>query len=169
VFIIDGHETLEFARRWIPSLSEANYLTSGPNGCMGIGVPFALGAAVARPDRPVFVLMGDGGFGWHGMEYDTLIRHDLAMVGIVFNNAGFTARPAAQGTTGRELGYQRYDLMVAGFGGHGEFVEHPDDIAPALRRAIASGKPSLVNVCVDPEAQAAGGLLGALGSDQPGR
>ena len=165
VFIIDGHETLEFARRWIPSLSEANYLTSGPNGCMGVGVPFALGAAVARPDRPVFVLMGDGGFGWHGMEYDTLIRHELPMVGVVFNNAGFTARPAARGTTGRELGYQRYDLMVTGFGGHGEFVERPEDLAPALQRAIASGKPSLVNVCVDPEAQAAGGLLGALGSE----
>ena len=165
VFIIDGHETLEFARRWIPSLSEANYLTSGPNGCMGVGVPFALGAAVARPDRPVFVLMGDGGFGWHGMEYDTLIRHGLPMVGIVFNNAGFTGRPAAMGT-GRELGYQRYDLMVAGFGGHGEFVERPEDIAPALQRAIASRKPALVNICVDPEAQAAGGLLGALGSEQ---
>ena len=164
VFIVDGHETLEFARRWIPSLSEANYLTSGPNGCMGVGVPFALGAAVARPDRPVFVLMGDGGFGWHGMEYDTLIRHSLPMVGIVFNNAGFTARPAAAGT-GRELGYQRYDFMVAGFGGHGEFVERPEDIAPALQRAIESGKPALVNVCVDPDAQAAGGLLGELGSE----
>ena len=74
----------------------------------------------------------------------------------MFNNAGFTARPAARGTTGRELGYQRYDLMVAGFGGHGEFVEHPEDIAPALR-AVESGRPALVNVCVDPDAQAAGG------------
>ena len=135
---------------------------------MGVGVPFALGAAVARPDRPVFVLMGDGGFGWHGMEYDTLIRHSLPMVGIVFNNAGFTARPAAAGT-GRELGYQRYDLMVAGFGGHGEFVERPEHIASALRRAIESGKPALVNVCVDPDAQAAGGLLGALGSEKAAR
>jgi len=55
--------------------------------------------------------------------------------------------------------------MVAGFGGHGEFVERPEDIAPALRRAIESGRPALVNVCVDPDAQAAGGLLGALGSE----
>ncbi|CAN3127955.1 thiamine pyrophosphate-binding protein [Mycobacterium sp. smrl_JER01] len=168
VFIVDGHETLEFARRWIPSLSEANYMTSGPNGCMGVGVPFALGAKVARPDRPVFVLMGDGGVGWHGMEYDTLIRHELPMVGVVFNNAGFTARPAAAGT-GRELGYQRYDLMVAGFGGHGEFVERPEDIAPALQRAVDSGKPALVNVCVDPDAQAGGGLLTQLGSEKAAR
>jgi thiamine pyrophosphate-dependent acetolactate synthase large subunit-like protein len=168
VVIVDGHETLEFVRRWIPSLSEANYLTSGPNGCMGVGVPFALGAAVAVPQRPVFVIMGDGGFGWHGMEYDTLIRHKLPVVGIVFNNAGFTGRPAAMGT-GRELGFQRYDLMVAGFGGHGEFVEQPGDIAPALQRAIASGRPALVNICVDPDAQAAGGLLGALGSEKAGK
>jgi thiamine pyrophosphate-dependent acetolactate synthase large subunit-like protein len=161
VFIVDGFETLEFGRRAIPSLSEANYLTAGPNGCMGVGVPFALGAKVACPDRPVFVLMGDGGFGWHGMEFDTLIRHSLPVVAIVFNNAGFTARPTAQGT-GRELGYQRYDLMVAGFGGYGEFVEHPEHIAPALQRAIESGKPALVNVCVDPDIPATGGLLGAL-------
>jgi acetolactate synthase-1/2/3 large subunit len=165
VVIVDGHETLEYVRRWIPSLSEANYLTSGPNGCMGVGVPFALGAAVAAPDRPIFAIMGDGGFGWHGMEYDTLIRHNLPAVGIVFNNAGFTGRPAAMGT-GRELGHQRYDLMVQAFGGHGEFVEKPGDIAPALQRAIDSGKPALVNICVDPDAQAAGGLLGALGSGQ---
>jgi acetolactate synthase-1/2/3 large subunit len=165
VVIVDGHETLEYVRRWIPSLSEANYLTSGPNGCMGVGVPFALGAAVAAPDRPIFAIMGDGGFGWHGMEYDTLIRHNLPAVGIVFNNAGFTGRPAAMGT-GRELGHQRYDLMVQAFGGHGEFVEKPGDIAPALQRAIDSGKPALVNICVDPDAQAAGGLLGALGSEQ---
>lgn len=163
VFIVDGHETLEFARRAIPSLSEGNYLTTGPNGCMGVGVPFAVGAKVACPDRPVFVLMGDGGFGWHGMEYDTLARHELPVVGIVFNNGGFTARPAAGGV-GRELGYRRYDVVVEGLGGYGEFVEHPGDIADAIKRAVASGKPALVNVCVDPDAQAAGGLLGVLGS-----
>lgn len=159
VFIMDGYDSQDFARRWIPSLSEGNYLTTGPNATCGVGVPFAIGAKVAAPERPVFCLMGDGGFGWHGMEYDTLIRHNLPMVGIVVNNAGFTGRPAAEGV-GRELGFQRYDLMVAGFGGHGEFVERPEDIAPALQRAIDSGKPALVNVCVDPEAQAGGGLLG---------
>jgi acetolactate synthase I/II/III large subunit len=75
---------------------EANDLTSGPNGYMGVGVPFAFGAAVTAPHRPPFVIMGDGGFGWHGMESDTLIRHPSPMVGIVFNNAGFTGRPAAK-------------------------------------------------------------------------
>lgn len=162
VFVVDGHETLEFARRAIPSRSPGNYLTSGPNGCMGVGVPMAIGAQVARPDRPVVVLMGDGGFGWHGLEYDTAIRHGLPITGIVMNNAGFTARPTG-GTTGRDLGYQRYDEVVTALGGHGEYVTRPEEIGPALERALAADVASLVNICVDQDASAAGGLLGASG------
>jgi acetolactate synthase-1/2/3 large subunit len=162
VFVVDGHETLEFARRAIPARSPGNYLTSGPNGCMGVGVPMAIGARVACPDRPVVVLMGDGGFGWHGLEYDTAIRHGLPITGIVMNNAGFTARPTG-GATGRDLGYQRYDRVVAALGGHGEHVTRPEEIRPALERALAAKVPSLVNICVDEDASASGGLLGASG------
>jgi acetolactate synthase-1/2/3 large subunit len=162
VFIIDGHETLEFARRTILSRSPGNYMTSGPNGCMGVGVPMAIGAKVAAPERPVVVLMGDGGFGWHGMEYDTAIRHELNITGIVMNNAGFTSAPTG-GETGRYLGYQRYDKVVEGLGGHGQHVEQAADIRPALERALAVDRPSLVNICVDEHAQAAGGLLGGAG------
>ncbi|MEA2307044.1 MAG: hypothetical protein QOH43_4324 [Solirubrobacteraceae bacterium] len=162
VFIVDGHETLEFARRSIPSFSTGNYMTSGPNGCMGVGVPMAIGAGVADPARPVVVLMGDGGFGWHGMEYDTAIRHGLPITGIVMNNAGFTARPTG-GETGRHLGYQRYDKVVEGLGGHGEYVTDAEGIGPALDRAFEAGVPSLVNICVDQDAEASGGLLGAQG------
>jgi thiamine pyrophosphate-dependent acetolactate synthase large subunit-like protein len=162
VFIIDGHETLEFARRAIPSRSLGNYLTSGPNGCMGVGVPMAIGAQVAHPGRPVVVLMGDGGFGWHGMEYDTAVRHGLPITGIVMNNAGFTARPTG-GTTGRDLGYVRYDQVVEGLGGYGEHVTDPAEIGPALDRALAADVPSLVNICVDQDAEASGGLLGSQG------
>lgn len=157
VFILDGHETLEFARRAIPSRSVGNYLTSGPNGCMGVGVPMAIGAKVACPERPVVVLMGDGGFGWHGMEMETAIRHRLNIVGIVMNNAGFTAGPTG-GRTGRHLGYLRYDEVVRALGGHGEFVDKPGDIRPALERAFAAEVPALVNICVDENASAAGGL-----------
>lgn len=162
VFVVDGHETLEFARRAIPSRSPGNYLTSGPNGCMGVGVPMAIGAKVACPERPVVVLMGDGGFGWHGLEYDTAIRHGLNLTGIVMNNAGFTARSTG-GATGRDLGYQRYDRVVDGLGGYGEYVTRPEEIRPALDRALASSVPSLVNICVDEDASAAGGLLGSSG------
>lgn len=165
IFIVDGHETLEFARRSIPSLHEGGYLTTGPNGCMGVGTPMGIGAKVAAPDRPVVVLMGDGGFGWNGMEFDTAVRHGLPLVGIVNNNAGFTTRPAAL-DVGREIGFQRYDRVVEALGGHGEFVEKPGELRAALDRALASDLPALVNVCTDPEAQAAGGLLGRVKSDR---
>jgi thiamine pyrophosphate-dependent acetolactate synthase large subunit-like protein len=105
---------------------------------------------MAQPDRPVVVLMGDGGIGWQGMEYETAIRHKLPFVGIVSNNGGFTARSTAGGV-GREMGHVRYDKMVEAFGGYGEYVEKPEDIAPALKRAMDSGLPACVNVKVDPD------------------
>jgi thiamine pyrophosphate-dependent acetolactate synthase large subunit-like protein len=129
---------------------------------MGVGVPFGIGAKAARPDKPVLVLSGDGAFGWNGMEMDSAIRHNLPIVVVVSNNAGFTSKQTGRstasnlsmGNVGRDLGYQRYDKMVEAFGGYGEFVENPADIRPAIERAMASGQPALVNVCTDPEAQA---------------
>jgi acetolactate synthase-1/2/3 large subunit len=162
ILVVDGHEILNFGRQSIPVYEPGTSLNAGPHGCMGIGVPFGIGAKAARPDKPVLVLSGDGAFGWNGMEMDTAIRHKLNIVVVVSNNAGFTSRQTGRmsagniGPTniGRELGYQRYDKMVEALGGYGEFVENPDDIRPAIERAFASGKPALVNVCTDPEAQA---------------
>jgi thiamine pyrophosphate-dependent acetolactate synthase large subunit-like protein len=120
---------------------------------MGIGVPFGIGAQVGRPDRQIVVLSGDGAFGWNGMEMDTAIRHQLPIVVVVSNNAGFTSRKTG-GNVGRELGWQRYDKVVEALGGYGEFVEKPEDIRPAIERALAVRRPALVNVCTDPMAQA---------------
>lgn len=153
ILIVDGHEILNFARQSIPIYQAGCSLNAGPHGCMGIGVPFGIGAKVAKPDAPVLVLSGDGAFGWNGMEMDTAIRHKLPIVVVVSNNAGFTSRKTG-GTVGRELGWQRYDKMVEALGGYGEFVQKPGDIRGAIERAFASGKPALVNVCTDPEAQA---------------
>ena len=166
IFVVDGHETLEFARRAISSFSVGGYLTSGPNGCMGVGVPMSIGAKVACPKRPVICFMGDGAFGWNGMEYDTAVRHGIPFVGIVGNNAGFTARPTAGKGAGRELGFQRYDKVVEALGGYGELVTKREEIRAALDRALASNRPALVNVQIDPDTPASGGLLGALGSSQ---
>ena len=151
IFIADGHECLAFARLNLNFEKPHGFMTSGSNVCMGIGVPMAIGCKIAQPDRPVVLLMGDGGFGWNGMEYTTAIRNKLPFVGIVSNNGGFTARSVADGV-GRDLGYLRYDKMVEAFGGHGEYVEKPEDIAPALKRAMNSGLPACVNVKVDPDA-----------------
>jgi acetolactate synthase-1/2/3 large subunit len=153
ILIVDGHEILNFARQSIPIYQAGCSLNAGPHGCMGVGVPFGIGAKVARPEAPVLVLSGDGAFGWNGMEMDTAIRHQLPIVVVMSNNAGFTSRKTG-GTVGRELGWQRYDKMVDALGGYGEFVEKPDDIRGAIERAFKSGKPALVNVCTDPEAQA---------------
>ena len=153
ILIVDGHEILNFARQSIPIYQPGCSLNAGPHGCMGVGIPFGIGAKVARPDAPVLVLSGDGAFGWNGMEMDTAIRHQLPIVVVVSNNAGFTSRQTG-GTVGRELGWQRYDRVVEALGGYGEFVERPDDIRGAIERAFKSGKPALVNVCTDPEAQA---------------
>ena len=162
ILVVDGHEILNFARQSIPIYDIGTSLNAGPHGCMGVGVPFGIGAKAARPDRPVLVLSGDGAFGWNGMEMDSAIRHHLPIVVVVSNNAGFTSRQTGRatashlgmGNVGRELGHQRYDKVVEALGGHGEFVENPAGIRAAIERAIASGKPALVNVCTDPEAQA---------------
>jgi acetolactate synthase-1/2/3 large subunit len=162
ILVVDGHEILNFARQSIPIYEVSTSLNAGPHGCMGVGVPFGIGAKAARPDKPVVVLSGDGAFGWNGMEMDTAIRHQLPIVVVVSNNAGFTSRQtgrqaagsARTENVGRNLGYQRYDKVVEALGGYGEFVEKPDGIKAAIERAFASGKPALVNVCTDPEAQA---------------
>src|SRR5260370_3960148 len=120
---------------------------------MGVGIRFGIGAKVAAPDKPVVVLSGDGAFGWNGMEMDTAIRHKLNIVVVLSNNAGFTSRKTG-GTVGRELGYQRYDKLVEALGGYGEVVEKPDGIRGAIERAFQSGKPGLVKVLTEPEAQA---------------
>jgi thiamine pyrophosphate-dependent acetolactate synthase large subunit-like protein len=153
VLVVDGHEILNFARQSIPIYQARYSLNAGPHGCMGVGIPFGIGAKVAAPDKSVVVLSGDGAFGWNGMEMDTAIRHHLNIVVVVSNNAGFTSRKTG-GNVGRDLGYQRYDRMVEALGGYGEFVEQPDEIRPAIERAMKSGKPALVNVCTDPDAQA---------------
>lgn len=163
ILVVDGHEILNFARQSIPVYEAGTSLNAGPHGCMGVGVPFGIGAKVAAPDTPVLVLSGDGAFGWNGMEMDSAIRHDLPIVVVISNNGGFTSRRTGYMTArdaegrqnvGRDLGHQRYDKMVEALGGYGAYVEDPAEIAAAIERAFASGKPAVVNVRTDPDAQA---------------
>ena len=99
------------------------------------------------------MLTGDGAFGWNGMEIDTALRHRLPILFVVCNNGSFTAQRGDGPPSPQQLlGYQRYDMMMEAFGGHGEWVENAEDIRPALDRAAASGKTALVNVKVDPRA-----------------
>ena len=107
------------------------------------------------------IIYGDGSFGLNGFEFDTAVRFNLPIVGIVGNDAawGQMMRPQQSlygRTVATELNYTRYDKVVEAMGGHGEFVEQPDDIIPALERAFASGKPALVNVILQQVKEYAG-------------
>src|SRR5499433_3056390 len=153
ILSVDGQEILNFGRQSIPTFVPGHRLNSGPFGTMGVGLPFAVGAKAAKPDKQVLVLHGDGSFGMNAMEMDTAVRHNLPVVTVISLNGGWTADPEG-GKIGRDLGYQHYEKMMDAFGGHGEYVETPRDIRPALERAFASGKPAIVNVKTDYRARA---------------
>ena len=153
VLIEDAHELMGFARHNIPSYGPRQRMNAGPQGCMGVGVPFGIGAQVGSPGKRVIVLCGDGAFGWNGMEMETAVRHKLPIKVIIGNNGGFTAGGGGYGTVGRDLGWHRYDAMMEAIGVHGEWVEEPDDIRPAIERAFAHDGPAIVNVRTDQEAR----------------
>jgi thiamine pyrophosphate-dependent acetolactate synthase large subunit-like protein len=153
ILVVDGQEILNYGRQSISTYVPGHRLNSGVFGTMGVGVPFGLGAKAAKPDKQVLVLHGDGSFGMNAMEMDTAVRHHLPVVTVISLNGGWTADPEG-GKIGRDLGYQRYEKLMDAFGGHGEYVEMPGDIRPALERAFASGKPAIVNVKTDYRARA---------------
>lgn len=156
VVVVDGQEILTYARQAIPSFLPGHRLNSGTFGTMGTGLPYGLGAKAARPEKQVVVLHGDGSFGLNGMELDTSIRHKLPVLVVISLNGGWTGDPE-QVKPGRNLGYTRFDKMAQALGCHGEFVEQPGEIRPALeraQRAVANGQTALVNVVTDWRARA---------------
>lgn len=154
ILVVDGQEILNYARQSIPTFHPGHRLNSGTFGTMGIGLPFGIGAKIAHPDKKVLVLHGDGSFGMSAMELDTARRFNIPVVVVISLNGGWTADPEGV-KPGRDLGFSRYDLMAQALGCHGEYVEKPEDIRPALERAFNSGLPAVVNVKTDPLARAA--------------
>ena len=125
-------------------------------------MPFALAAQLSHPDRRVVIIYGDGSFGLNGFEYDTAVRFGLPIIGVMGNDGAWGQMMRPQGaiyghfeTT--QLDYTRYDQVVEALGGHGECVEHPAEIRPALERAFASGKPACVNVMIERDTTYKGG------------
>lgn len=151
ILCVDGQEILNYGRQSIPSYMPGHRLNSGPFGTMGVGLPFGVGAKAASPESKVLVLHGDGSFGLNAMEIDTAVRHNLPLLIVISLNGGWTADPD-QKKPGRNLGYTRFDKMGEVFGCHGEYVEQPEDIRPALERAAAAverGQTAIVNVVTD--------------------
>ena len=151
ILCVDGHDTLNFARQSIPTFMPNHRLNAGPNGCMGVGIPFAVGAKAAKPDKQVFALTGDGSFGMNGFEIETAVRDKLPIITVICNNGGWTADNPPK--PGRDLPVLDYHKIVEVFGGHGERVERAKDIRPALERAAKAGVPACINVIVDPAAK----------------
>ena len=156
IVIGDGGDFVSYAGRMIDSYEPGCWLDPGPFGCLGSGPGYALAAKLAHPERQVVLLLGDGAFGFAGMEFDTLARHGVAVVGVMGNNGiwGLEKHPmeliygysvAAQLTP-----QTRYDSVVEALGCHGELVRAPGELRLALERAFAAGVPALVNVLTDP-------------------
>jgi thiamine pyrophosphate-dependent acetolactate synthase large subunit-like protein len=156
IVIGDGGDFVSYAGRVIESYEPGTWMDPGPFGCLGAGPGYALAAKLARPERQVCLLLGDGAFGFAGMEFDTLVRHNVPVVAVMGNNGiwGLEKHPM-EFLYGYSVAAElqpncRYDEIVKTLGGHGELVDKPDDLRPALERAFASGKPALVNVLTDP-------------------
>ena len=156
IVVIDAGDFGSYAGRVIDSYVPGAWLDSGPFGCLGSGPGYALAAKLARPDRQVVLLQGDGAFGFSGMEWDTLVRHDIQVVSVIGNNGIWALEKHPM-----ELlyGYSvvaelrpgtRYDEVVRALGGHGELVSSPAELRPALERAFGAGLPAVVNVLTDP-------------------
>ncbi|HXE45485.1 MAG TPA: acetolactate synthase [Conexibacter sp.] len=156
IVVCDGGDFVSYAGRVVDSYEPGCWLDPGPFGCLGSGPGYALAAKLARPERQVVLLLGDGAFGFSGMEFDTLARHGVHVVGVMGNNGiwalekhpmeflyGYSVAAELRPAT-------RYDEVVRALGGHGELVERPDELRGALERAFSAEVPALVNVLTDP-------------------
>lgn len=153
IVIGDGGDIVAQASKVIKVPDNGVWMDPGPLGTLGVGMPFALAAQIANPDKRVLIIYGDGSFGLNGFEFDTAVRFGLPIVGVVGNDAawGQMMRPqamlyGADRLVATELAYTRYDLVVQALGGHGEHVTEPGEIRGAFDRAFASGMPALINV-----------------------
>ena len=156
---LDGNVFMAAAQQVLPSYLPASRFTAGSNGCMGVGISFAMGAKIARPERLVIAICGDTAFGLSAMDLETAVRHRIPIIVVVVNNDGNTGALMQEAYFPPEYErvtmYQpdiRYEAIVRAFGGHGEFVEHPGELGPALGRAARSGLPACLNVKVDSHA-----------------
>ena len=156
IVIVDAGDFGSYAGRMVPSYAPGCWLDPGPYGCLGSGPGYALAAKLARPDRQVVLLLGDGAFGFSGMEFDTLARHGVGVVAVMGNNGIWALEKHPMEFL---YGYSvvadlrpetRYDEVVRALGGHGELVREPGELRGALDRALAAGGPALVNVLTDP-------------------
>jgi acetolactate synthase I/II/III large subunit len=157
IVIGDGGDFVSYAGRFIDTYEPGCWMDPGPFGCLGAGPGQAIGAKLAHPERQVCLLLGDGAFGFAGMEFDTLARHGLPVVGVMGNNGIWALeRHPMKFLYGYSVAAELrpetpYERVVEALGCDGVLVSDPDELRPALERAFGSGRPTLVNVLTDPE------------------
>jgi acetolactate synthase I/II/III large subunit len=157
IVVGDGGDIVSLAAQILPVNNPGQWFDPGPLGTLGVGTGFCMGINTSKPDKKILMVNGDGTFGLNGFEFDTFVRFNMPVVSVVGND-----RQWGQITVGLVRAYgreraaptiladnARYDKVVEALGGHGEFVTEPDQIAPAIERAFASGKPACVNVILD--------------------
>jgi acetolactate synthase-1/2/3 large subunit len=147
----DGGDFAHWGRAILPALIPGAWLRLGPLATIGAALPNALALQLAHPGKPVALITGDGALGFYIAELDTAVRHNLPIVIIVGNDAGWGIERELQGgrdTVGCELRRTRYDIVMQGFGGEGEEIHTIEQVGPAVERAFASGRPYLLNMQV---------------------
>ncbi|MBI4518788.1 MAG: acetolactate synthase [Deltaproteobacteria bacterium] len=149
----DGGDFVATAASVLRIHQQGHWLDPGPLGTLGVGPGYAMAAKLAKPRSPVVIIYGDGSFGLHAMEFEAMVRQKINVVGIIGNDGAWQQIRRGQvqlygeeRAVATKLGEVRYDQVVAALGGHAEYVERPADIRPALQRALAAGKPALVNI-----------------------
>ena len=156
IVIGDGGDFVSYAGKLVESYEPGTFLDPGPYGCLGMGPGYALAAAIAHPQRQIVLLLGDGAIGFALGDFESLVRHGANVTAIVGNNGiwGLEKHPM-QALFGYDVVAElapgiRYDKVIEAFGGHGELVDEPGGLGPALDRAFATSGVSLVNVLTDP-------------------
>lgn len=152
-YVGDGGDFVATAASVLPIFEQGQWLDPGPLGTLGVGPGYAMAAKLAKPDKPVVIIYGDGSFGLHGLEFEAMVRQKLPIIGIIGNDAAWQQIRRGQiqiygleRAVATALEFTHYEKVVEALGGHGEYVERPEEIVPAIRRTVASGKPGLVNI-----------------------
>jgi oxalyl-CoA decarboxylase len=167
ILVNEGANTLDLARGIIDMYAPRKRLDVGTWGVMGIGMGFAIAAAV-ETGRPVLAVEGDSAFGFSGMEVETICRYKLPVCIVVFNNNGIYRGTDANPTGGSDpattvfVKDARYDRIIEAFGGAGVHVTTPDELSRAVNKAMDSGEPTLINAAIDPAAGSESGRIGNL-------
>ena len=153
----EGANTMDIGRTVLPNFLPRHRLDAGSFGTMGVGLSFAIAAQAVYPDKRVVAVEGDSAFGFSGMEVEVACRLNMPITFIILNNNGISGGPSVMDPNrppmpNAYIPNARYERVIEAFGGDGYFVEQPQDLRPTLEKALANGRPNVVNIMISPSA-----------------